>query len=231
MTWRVLPCGEHALLVELDALDDVLALHGAVRAAREDGEEALADVADVVPGARTLLVVAREGTDLSSLRRALPDLAARRPSGSAAGAPRHGAPAVVEIRVRYDGPDLDEVAELTGLAPKEVVAAHTGTPWRAAFAGFAPGFTYLAGGDPRLRVPRRSEPRTSVLAGSVGLAGGFSAVYPRSSPGGWQLLGHTEATLWDVGREPPALIQPGSMVHFVDVDADAETRDGDEGRR
>lgn len=218
-SWRVLPCGEHALLIELDGLDDVLALHGAVRAALDTGDEALADVADVVPGARTLLVVARDGADLGPLRRALPDLAERRPADSQADVPE-GSQAVVEIRVHYDGPDLDEVAELTGLAREEVVAAHTGTPWRAAFAGFAPGFTYLAGGDSRLQVPRRSEPRTSVQAGSVALAGEFSAVYPRSSPGGWQLLGHTEAPLWDVDRVPPALIQPGSTVHFVDADAD-----------
>ena len=115
------------------------------------------------------------------------------------------------------------MSELTGLTPDEVVAAHTGTPWRVAFAGFAPGFAYLFGGDARLQVSRRSEPRTSVPAGSVGLAGEFSAVYPRSSPGGWQLLGHTDATLWDVDRQPPSLLQPGSVVHFVDVGTDTDT--------
>jgi KipI family sensor histidine kinase inhibitor len=115
------------------------------------------------------------------------------------------------------------VSELTALAPHEVVVAHTQTPWRVAFAGFAPGFAYLAGGDSRLRVPRRSEPRTTVPAGSVGLAGEFSAVYPRASPGGWQLLGHTDATLWDVERQPPALLQPGSAVRFVDVGDNADT--------
>lgn len=218
MTWRVLPCGEHALLIELGGLDDVLALHGAVQSALDAGDEALADVADVVPGARTLLVVGREGADLAPLRTTLPDLAERCSAREAARAPGEGSPLLVEIRVHYDGPDLREVAEVTGLRPEEVVSAHTETLWRAAFAGFAPGFTYLANGDPRLQVPRRSEPRTSVPAGAVGLAGEFSAVYPRSSPGGWQLLGHTEATLWDVDREPPALIQPGSMVHFVDAD-------------
>ena len=111
--------------------------------------------------------------------------------------------------VRYDGPDLDEVARLTGLTHAEVVAAHTGTPWRVAFGGFAPGFAYLVGGDPRLHVPRRDRPRPSVPAGSVGLAGEFSGVYPRSSPGGWQLLGTTDAVLWDADRDPPALLAPG----------------------
>ncbi len=107
---------------------------------------------------------------------------------------------VVEIPVRYDGPDLAEVAELTGLSVREVIAAHTGTDWRVAFGGFAPGFAYLSWGDPRLAVPRRQEPRTSVPAGSVALAGSFSAIYPRSSPGGWQLIGHTDVVVFDVDR-------------------------------
>ena len=115
----------------------------------------------------------------------------------------------VEIPVRYDGPDLDDVAGLTGLSRAEVVAAHTGTPWRVAFGGFAPGFAYLVGGDPRLRVPRRDRPRPRCPPGAVGLAGEFSGVYPRSSPGGWQLIGTTDAVLWDVDRDPPALLAPG----------------------
>ena len=117
----------------------------------------------------------------------------------------------------YDGPDLAEVARLTGLDEDEVVAAHTGTPWRIAFGGFAPGFAYLTGGDERLRVPRRDEPRTTVPAGAVGLAGEFSGVYPRSSPGGWQLIGSTDALLWDPDRDPPALLLPGGSVRFVEA--------------
>jgi KipI family sensor histidine kinase inhibitor len=132
-----------------------------------------------------------------------------------------GPAAVVEIQVRYEGPDLAEVAAITGLTTAEVIAAHTGQPWRCAFAGFAPGFCYLTGGDPRLDVPRRHESRTSVPAGSVALAGGFSAVYPRESPGGWQLIGSTDAVLWDVDRQPPALLQSGGWVRFVDVSAGA----------
>jgi KipI family sensor histidine kinase inhibitor len=97
------------------------------------------------------------------------------------------------------------------------VAAHTGTPWRVAFCGFAPGFSYLVGGDPRLRVPRRNEARVRVPAGAVAIAGEFSSVYPRVSPGGWQLLGHTDATLWDVDAEPPAVLLPGAVVEFRDV--------------
>lgn len=119
--------------------------------------------------------------------------------------------------MRYDGPDLDEVAELTGLSPSEVVAAHTGCVWQAGFVGFAPGFAYLTGGDPRLVVSRRAEPRTCVPAGSVALADEFSAVYPRASPGGWQLIGRTDAVLFDVDRDPPALVPPGARVRFVQM--------------
>ncbi len=118
------------------------------------------------------------------------------------------------IDVVYDGADLADVAELTGLDVPGVIEAHTGRPWRCGFGGFAPGFAYLVGGDPRLAVPRRSEPRTRVPAGSVGLAGEFSGVYPRQSPGGWQLIGHTDAVLWDVDRPQPALLMPGMRVQF-----------------
>jgi KipI family sensor histidine kinase inhibitor len=220
MNWRLLTCGEHALLVELEDLDAVLALTASVRAAVEAEEAGFADVIDVVPAARTALLAVRDGADLGPLRTALPRLLmagpATAPTPSSNNQPE---PEVIDIAVQYDGPDLEDVASITGLAPHEVVAAHTGTPWRVAFGGFAPGFFYLVGGDPRLNVPRRSEPRTSVPAGSVGLAGEFSAVYPRSSPGGWQLLGHTDVVLFDVDRQPPALLQPGWVIRFVDDQA------------
>lgn len=225
MNLRLLPCGEHAVLVELDGLEEVLALDRAVRAAVDAGEAVFADLVDVVPAARTLMLVVREGTDVTPVRRALSrlsTLSADGPAGSPVGGSSPGPPSEIEILVHYDGPDLEEVSRLTGLAPGEVVAAHTRTPWRMAFAGFAPGFAYLTGGDPRLRVSRRPEPRTSVPAGSLGLAGEFSAVYPRSSPGGWQLLGHTDAVMWDIDRRPPALLQPGSLVHFIDIDSMVE---------
>ena len=119
--------------------------------------------------------------------------------------------------MHYDGPDLADVAELTGLSVTEVIAAHTGTDWRVAFGGFAPGFAYLTGATRGLRVPRRTEPRTAVPAGRVGLAGEFSAIYPRSSPGGWQLIGRTDVGVFDIDRDPPALLQPGTVVRFVDV--------------
>lgn len=219
MTRHLLPCGERAVLVELDGLEEVLALDEAVRAATGAGHAAFADVVDVVPAARTLLLVVRDGTDVAPVRAALAAL----PLGDrAAGTATRGAQGCTEIAVHYEGPDLDQVCTLTGLDREAVVAAHTQTPWRVAFAGFAPGFAYLTGGDPRLEVPRRAEPRTSVPPGSVALAGGYSAVYPRSSPGGWQLIGHTDVTVWDVDRDPPALLRPGAVVRFVDADRTAD---------
>lgn len=197
---RLLPSGERAVLVELADTDEVLALVEPVRM--------LAGVEDVVPGERTILVTVGAPGDLEAVRRALPEVA--RASASAVATSR-----TVEIQVTYDGPDLADVAALTGLSVAEVVAAHTRTPWRVGFGGFAPGFAYLVGGDPRLEVPRRAVPRPSVAAGAVGLAGRYSGIYPRSSPGGWQLIGHTDAVLFDVGATPPALLQPGMTVRFV----------------
>jgi KipI family sensor histidine kinase inhibitor len=201
---KVLPSGDAALLVEVDGLPEVLALADAVRAASLEG------VLDVVPASRTVLLTTVRGTDLAALRAtvlALPvDPAAAPPDGT-----------TVEIPVVYDGPDLEDVARLTGLGADGVVAAHTGTSWRVAFGGFAPGFAYLTGGDPRLDVARRDEPRTSVPAGSVGLGGEFSGIYPRASPGGWQLIGRTDMVLWDPDRDPAALLQPGGRVRFVEA--------------
>jgi KipI family sensor histidine kinase inhibitor len=124
---------------------------------------------------------------------------------------------VVELEVRYDGPDLADAARLTGRTEADVVGFHSGTSWRVAFGGFAPGFAYLVPDGPPLDVPRRTTPRTAVPAGSVGLAGGFSGVYPRESPGGWQLIGSTDAELWDETADPPALLRPGTVVRFREV--------------
>jgi KipI family sensor histidine kinase inhibitor len=207
---RFLPMGETAWLVETDDIDAVLALEAALMPLVRAGEGVWADVDDLVPTARTLLVVARRTTNLADLASGI--------RAAAAGATPHVTSrdgTVTEIPVRYDGPDLDDVAAHTGLSRDAVVAAHTGTPWRVGFGGFAPGFAYLVGGDPRLVVPRRAEPRTRVPVGAVALAGEFSGVYPRESPGGWQLLGTTDVVLWDVEREPPALLAPGTTVRFT----------------
>ena len=201
----VLAYGDRALLVELGETRRVVAWTDALGHARLPG------VVDLVPAAETLLVVTHEHADVAAVRAALLDLEVE--ESRAAGEEGE----LVEIPVAYDGPDLADVAELTGLREEEVVAAHTGTTWRVAFGGFAPGFGYLVGGDRRLEVPRRESARTAVPAGAVGLAGEFSGVYPRESPGGWRLLGTTDAALWDESRTPPALLPPGTRVRFEAV--------------
>ncbi|TLM83007.1 5-oxoprolinase/urea amidolyase family protein [Pseudarthrobacter sp. NamE2] len=195
--------GPRAVLVELDNLASVLALHHRLQA------EPLPGQVDAIAGAATVLVRFASRFHTGAARELIPhlDLAVR---GRAAGSE-------VTIEVVYDGEDLAEVGRLTGLGADGVVAAHTGQVWTGAFGGFAPGFTYLVGENDLLHVPRRSSPRTAVPAGSVALGGAFSAVYPRQSPGGWQLLGHTGAVMWDLDREPPALVRPGDTVRYVAV--------------
>lgn len=208
----VLPMGETALLVQVDDTAAVLRLAEAVQARRAAG--AWPEILELVPAARTVLVRTTHGAHLGHLAGDLSDLA---DSLGAAGMPPQPPGPMLQIPVRYDGPDLADVAGHTGLSVAEVVSAHTSTPWRVAFCGFAPGFAYLLSGDPRLRVPRRPEPRAAVPAGSVALAGEYSGIYPRETPGGWQLLGTTDVVLWDVERPVPALLSPGTTVRFVDV--------------
>lgn len=199
----MLPYGDRALLIELGSTEQVVAWVDAL------SDLGIPGVADVVPAAETVLVVADEGADVSALRVALARIDAAPVRVCA------DDPDVIEIPVRYDGPDLADVARLTGLSQREVVEAHTGATWRVAFGGFAPGFGYLVGTDARLHVPRRESARTTVPAGAVGLAGEYSGVYPRESPGGWQLIGTTDAPMWDLHRDPPALLSPGARVRFV----------------
>lgn len=201
----LLPYGDRAVLVELGSTEAAVDYAVALR----DRDTLL--VSEVVPAARTVLVVAADGTALADLRALLDDVAPASAGAAAIDQP------VVEVPVTYDGEDLGDVADLTGLSEREVVAAHTGQEWRVAFGGFAPGFGYLIGEDERLHVPRRGESRTRVPAGAVGLAGEYSGIYPRSSPGGWQLIGRTDVTLWDLDRDPPALLAPGTRVRFVEV--------------
>lgn len=207
LAFRVLDYGDQALMVQCGSTDEVLAWADALRAARLPG------VVDIVPAAVTVLVKLDgprlQGITRQRLRRLQPTAV---PAGFT-GAQQDSTNTVV-IDVVYDGPDLAEVASYTGLTVPQIINAHTGTRWRVGFGGFAPGFAYLVGGDERLRVPRRSEPRTAVPAGSVGLAGEFSAIYPRQSPGGWQLIGRTDAVLWDIDRADPALLVAGMWVQF-----------------
>jgi KipI family sensor histidine kinase inhibitor len=208
MRCRLLSCGDAAVLVELDGVAEVLALHAALQAAPPEG------LVDLVPAARTLLVSVEPRTRLDRLRSHVATIAQSTTTDLPGG---HGREPELVVPTVYDGADLEEVARLTGLSVSAVIEAHTARPWRVAFSGFVPGFGYLCGGDPRLQVPRRSDPRTRVPAGSVGLAGEFSGVYPRESPGGWQLLGRTDLSTWDETRQPPALMTPGRVVRFEQV--------------
>ncbi|OMB79446.1 5-oxoprolinase subunit B family protein [Mycolicibacterium conceptionense] len=196
--------GDQALLLEFDSTADVLAWTATLTAAQ------LLGVLDIVPASRTILIKLADPRYQAPTRQRLSKL--RLQPGSAPVRPT-GQPDVT-IDVVYDGADLGDVATLTGLTPEQVIAAHTGTPWQVGFMGFAPGFAYLVGGDERLRVPRRTEPRTTVPPGAVALAGEFSGIYPRQSPGGWQLIGRTDAVLFDVHRDKPALLTPGTWVQF-----------------
>jgi KipI family sensor histidine kinase inhibitor len=198
---RVLRYGERALMVEVGDHHHALSLYENLRREPIDG------VVDLVPAARTLLITF---VDERSAKSATSIVAARTV------APRQQSVGpLVTIPVVYDGADLDAIAELTNLSVEQVISAHQGCRYVVAFLGFAPGFAYLTGLDAALRVPRRSAPRTYVPSGSVAIAGEFGAVYPRALPGGWQLVGHTNLPMWDLGRQPPATLQPGTRVRFT----------------
>ena len=199
---RFLPANLDALLVELDDLPQTIALMASLKA------HPIRGIKELVPAARTMLI-RYEPSMLTSVA-IIEDLSRRHLVAEAA----RDAP-LVEIEVDYHGEDLPEVAELLGLTTKEVIDRHCEAEYTVAFNGFAPGFSYLSS-RAALHVPRRRSPRVRVPAGSVALAGEFSAVDPKDSPGGWQLIGTTTATMWDMGRDVPALLQPGDRVRFVD---------------
>lgn len=201
---RVLPSGSTAILVELDDLDGVLGLYAALSAAPVPG------VVDVVPAARTVLLVADLAkTTLSAVEehvRAVQHRQAERPKG-----------ALVEVPVTYDGEDLPDVAAVLDCGVDEVMRRHTSEEWTVAFAGFSPGFAYIAPAGGGWHVPRRTTPRTRMPAGAVTVANGFTGIYPRETPGGWQIIGHTDVQVFDVERDPPALLTPGARVRFIDT--------------
>ncbi|GAA2081087.1 5-oxoprolinase subunit B family protein [Microbacterium hatanonis] len=204
----VRPMGDRALLAEVGSLDAVLALHAALDASRPPG------VVDLVPAARTVLIALDPAVlPLSRARGWIADAAEHAGPDAAEPGP------LVEIEVRYDGPDLADTAELLGLAPRALVERHLATAWSVAFTGFAPGFAYLVGEGWPFEVPRLSAPRTRVPAGAVGLAGSFCGAYPRETPGGWRLIGTTRAALFDAGADDPVLLAPRSRVRFVEATA------------
>jgi KipI family sensor histidine kinase inhibitor len=196
---RVRPLGGSALLIECRDGDEVESWRAELWSRRDEGA---LQVTDIVPGARTLLLDGvAPGTD--ALIEALTP-------GSTAAVPDIS---LVEITTIFDGEDLPDVAELWGVSPARVIEQLTGTELTVAFCGFAPGFAYLRGLG--RSVPRLDAPRSRVPAGSVALAGEYAGIYPSASPGGWRLVGRTDATLFDVGRQPPALLTPGTRVRLV----------------
>ncbi len=205
---RLLPAGPYAILAEVADVAQAQTLYAALR--DTDGLDALVDL---VPAARTVLAVARPTAEGRACLDRLASVVDSLSPGDAA--PGDGP--LVELPVRYDGADLAATADLLGMAPDELVRRHAEAAYRVAFCGFAPGFGYLTGVPPDLRVPRLPAPRIRVPAGAVGLAGEFCGVYPRESPGGWRLLGRTDAVLWDAGRQPAALLAPGTRVRFRPV--------------
>ena len=204
---RVHRAGETSILAEYPDTAAVLAAAEAVRALSPD------NLLELVPAERTLLLhgaAPRDVRELADLLSQLPRSAREDSGGGEA-----------SIGIVYDGEDLEEVAELLAMSTDALISAHSGATWAVAFGGFAPGFPYLVAGAPHeasgppWEVPRRAEPRTSVPAGAVGLASRYCGIYPRPSPGGWQLIGRSDAPLFDVHREPPALLSPGTRVRFT----------------
>lgn len=197
------PMGERALLAEVADLAAVVALHAALAADPPAGIE------DLVPAARTVLVAFDPARiSVAAVRGWVCAAEKETPDATQPGP-------LVEVPVRYDGADLDETAELLGIPSTELVARHSAAEWTVAFTGFAPGFAYLVSEQWPWDVPRLARPRTRVPAGAVGLAGEFTGAYPRETPGGWRLIGTTDAVLFDPDAAAPALLPPRARVRFV----------------
>ncbi len=207
---RIFPFGDTALVCEAPppaTIDCQRRVWAAAQAARE-----WPHVLEVVPGMNNLTVIfdplAADPDDLQAKLKS-----AWESAGSAPGASRE-----VEIPVQYGGeygPDLKAVADHTGMSAKEVVERHAGGDYIVFFLGFQPGFAYMGGLEDALHTPRRAEPRLEVPAGSVGIGGAQTGIYPATSPGGWQLIGRTALRLFDPARNPPTLLQPGDRVRFT----------------
>jgi len=203
VTVRALPYGPTAVMFEVESTERAAALAAEIRAM------ALPGVVEVVPAARTVLVDCTDAAVVRAVAGIGPTFDLDRAM------PEHGAQ--VELPTIYDGSDLAEVATYTGLSVAAVIDVHCAVEYRAAFCGFAPGFTYLTGLPAVLHMPRRAEPRPRVPAGSVAIAAEFTSVYPTASPGGWHLLGRTDEAMWEASRARPSLVVPGDRVRFVPV--------------
>ncbi|MDQ1013343.1 KipI family sensor histidine kinase inhibitor [Streptomyces sp. V4I23] len=211
---RLRPVGEDSLLIDLDTLEQAQAWHSQLLSHRSAGT--LVPVREIVPAEKTVLLYGI--SDIAALEAQLRQWSV--PSRAAGSGP------LLEIPVHYNGPDLAAVAEVWGVDEEEVVRIHSSVEHRVAFCGFSPGFAYMTGLGDNYHVPRHAAPRTSVPAGSVALAGPYTGIYPRASPGGWQLIGTTHVRLWDMEREPAALLTPGMRVRFVPQETGSQTKDG-----
>lgn len=203
--YRVLPYGPTASLLELGSLAEVEDLFAFLSSRRAEGE--LDGVVELVPAGRTVLLTA---TDPAARSAAVATCESWVPGTNASAAGE-----AHEIPVVYSGPDLEDVARQLGGSTSDVIRLHSEQTYRVAFMGFSPGFGYLVGLPGELRLPRRSDPRQAVPPRSVAVAGEFTAVYPRTSPGGWNLIGHATGPLWDDSWERPNLLAPGDTVRFV----------------
>ncbi|TSD40401.1 allophanate hydrolase subunit 1 [Rhodococcus sp. KBS0724] len=208
-TPRLLTAGKSSILVETDSPTETLGLVEQLRRCPPSG------MIDFLPAETTVMIFARPDADMSALRSEIGRL-----SLTSTSILEHAqSDDVVIVPVHYDGEDLAELAHITGLSVRDIIARHTDELWRCSFIGFAPGFSYLSPTSATpWTIPRREQARPSVPPGSVALASRYCAVYPRSSPGGWQLIGRTDMQMWDIDNDPPALVQPGRVVRFVDAD-------------
>ncbi|MGW3956891.1 5-oxoprolinase subunit B family protein [Streptomyces sp. NPDC004752] len=214
---RLKPVGTDSLLVNLYTPEEAQAWHHLLTKRHTSGT--LPAVREIVPGERTVLLYGV--TDVRAMEAELRQWSV--PALDAESGP------LVEIPVRYDGADLGTVADLWGVTEAEVVQIHSSVEHRVAFCGFSPGFAYMLGLPETCHVPRKAEPRTAVPAGSIALAGPYTGVYPRVSPGGWQLIGNVDVRLWDMDREPAALLAPGMRVRFVPQPVPARITGADRG--
>jgi 5-oxoprolinase (ATP-hydrolysing) subunit B len=212
---RVVPwrwVGDRAILRDFPDRDLIHANRKARALHRALSRHRLPEIEDVIPAARSVLVLLRPGGAPSPPLLSL--LEATRDSAD----PDRARAVELEIEVAYGGsggPDLAEVARAHGMEERAVVALHSSVVYTVAFLGFAPGFAYLIGLPADLATPRLATPRTQVPAGSVAIGGEFTAVYPRATPGGWRLIGRTEEALFDAGADPPSRLRAGDRVRFV----------------
>ncbi|MEO8678728.1 MAG: 5-oxoprolinase subunit PxpB [Vicinamibacterales bacterium] len=211
---RIRSCGDSMLLVECGDTIDPVVNERAIVLARRLRARGGRGIRDIVPGYCTVGIHFDPlQVDLVALERAIDEASRDLPSIEAL--PDRP---VTEIEVAYGGaggPDLDAVADACGCSPADVIAKHTGRIYRVYMLGFVPGFAYMGRVDPSIVMPRHRVPRERVPAGSVGIAGEQTGVYPIETPGGWQLIGRTPAKMFDPGRTPASLLAPGDLVRFV----------------